>query len=552
VSLGRRSGRDIALVLHGGPVLTMTGDAVPAGGVAVGRDGRIVAVGAAAEIKELAGAGTRSMDLRGRTLIPGFFDCHMHLLWLGRNLSNVNLASPPVREKVDIVRLLRERRAANPGAPFIQGNFYDQNKLPGGRHLSSVDLDEVATDIPVRIEHTSGHAAVVNTRALRLLGITRDTPDPAGGQIDRDADGEPTGLLLEAASWNDLGLIVPEPTRAEAVEALGRASHYLLERGVTSATDANTPPGAIDWYAEAAVSNSLRVRTNCMVAWAEVAAGAVDGAVPTPDEMQPARDGLDGHRLHVGQAKLFSDGAITTRTCWLTRPFEGSAENYGIPMHSEEELRELIRQAHRAGWQIATHAIGDRAIDCVLRAYADAQRDFARRRPDHRIEHCMLLDDALIARLRRQQVWSIGQPEFITALGDAYYAALGEERTTRLSPYASLDRQNVAQAFSSDCPVVPGAPLNGLLAAMSRATLSGRFVGADEAVSAETALYAYTAAPAYASRVERDRGTIEQGKWADFALLSRNPLDTPIDEWSSLRVEATFVGGECLYGEPGL
>lgn len=546
---GRRAIREVRLILKGGPVLTMTGDDFGVGAVAVGADGRILEVGTADDIVGMAGAGTRVVDLNGRTLIPGFFDCHMHLLWLGRNLSNVNLASPPVQDRSDIVRLLRERRAADPGGAFVQGNYYDQNKLPDGRHLTRADLDEVATDVPVRIEHTSGHAAVVNSRALEMLDITRDTPDPMGGEIERDAQGEPTGVLLETASWNHLDRIVPDLTSGQAIEALGRANRYLLERGITSATDAHTHPDEIDWFAGAVVSNALRVRTNCMIGWADVIQHAGDAETPTPDALQPVRLGLDGHRLHVGQAKLFSDGAITTRTCLLTQPFEGMPGNHGIAMHGDEELRDLIRRAHRAGWQIATHAIGDRAIDLVLTAYAEAQRGYTRHRPDHRIEHCMLLDAGLIARLRRQNIWSIGQPEFIAGLGDAYYAALGEERTNRLSPYATLEAQNVAQAFCSDCPVVPGAPLDGMRAAMLRTTPKGRVVGANERVSAETALYSYTAAPAYASRVERDRGTIEPGKWADFAVLSRNPLETPIDEWQSVTVEATFVGGEWVFGE---
>ncbi|HLJ56202.1 MAG TPA: amidohydrolase [Chthonomonadaceae bacterium] len=542
--------RDAAAVFLNGTVLTMAGGdgAASAGGVAVDRAGRILAVAGASEIGEFAEPGVRTIDLGGRTLIPGFFDCHMHLLWLGRNLSNVSLASPPVRDRDDVVRLLRGRRAAEPEATLIQGNFYDQNRLPDGRHLTRADLDLVATDIPVRIEHTSGHAAVVNSRALALLGITRDTPNPAGGEIERDAAGEPTGLLLETASWNNLNRIVPDLTPGQAVEALGRTDRYLLERGVTSATDADTMPREIGWYADAALAGCLRVRTNCMVAWETVLLHAGDSAAPSPVDLQPTRAGLDGHRLHVGQAKLFSDGAITTRTCLLSEPLEGVPDNYGIAMHDEENLRQMIRRAHEAGWQVATHAIGDKAIDLVLAAYAAAQRAAPRNRPDHRIEHCMLLNDGLIARMRRQHVWSIGQPEFLTALGDAYFAALGEERANRLSPYATLDARGIAQAFSSDCPVVPGAPLDGIRAAVDRKTRSGRAIGAAEALTVEAALYAYTAAPAFASRVERDRGTIEPGKWADFAVLSRNPLNTPLDEWDDLRVVATYVAGECLYG----
>lgn len=285
-----------------------------------------------------------------------------------------------------------------------------------------------------------------------------------------------------------------------------------------------------------------------MVNWAEIMEGVGDGAAPTPDALQPASEAVNWHRLHVGQAKLFSDGAITTRTCWLREPFLGMPDNIGIPLHPPDELTHLILVAHNAGWQIATHAIGDRANDLVLTAYAEAQRQNTRHRPGHRIEHAMLLDADLIARFRRQNVWAIGQPEFLSTLGDAYLSALGEERANRLSPYATLDAQNVAQAFSSDCPVVPGAPLDGLRAALERRTPKGYILNANERMSPEAALYAYTAAPAYASRVERDRGTLEIGKWADFTLLSADPLTVPLDEWERLHVTATFVGGECLYG----
>lgn len=543
---------DAHLILHNGNLLTMDFEAPRAEALAVGRDGRIVAIGAETEVLNLATAETRLLNLRGQTLLPGFFDCHLHLLWLGLNLGNVNLASPPVQNKEDIIRLLRERLESQPELPCIQGNGYDQNKLPGGIHLSREDLDRVSTDLPVRITHASGHAAVVNSRALELLGYGPDTPDPMGGEIARDSRGAPTGVLLETASWNNLERILPEVTASESVEALGRANRYLLERGITSATDANTLPNAIAWFGQAVGRNALQVRTNLMVNWAHVVQATGEAPTPTPDALQPDAPGVHFHRLHVGQAKLFSDGAITTRTCWLTQPFAAMEDNFGLPLHPPEELRDLILKAHHAGWQIATHAIGDRAIDLVLTAYAEAQRQHTRFRPDHRIEHCMLLDAGHIARLRRQQVWSIGQPEFLSRLGDAYIMALGEERAHRLSPYATLDAQNVAQAFSSDCPVVPGAPLDGIRAAMERKTPRGAILNAGERVSAETALYAYTAAPAYASRVERDRGSLEIGKWADFALLTGNPLTTNLEEWERLRVAATFTAGECLYDGAGV
>lgn len=538
------------LIYKNGTILTMDEAAPKAEAIAVGSDGRILAVGSEREVSNLASRETRTIDLRGRTLMPGFFDCHLHLLWLGIDLGHVDLSSPPVREAEDIVRLLRARLASNPDLTCVQGNRYDQNRLPNAQHPTRHDLDRVSADIPVRIVHTSGHAAVVNSRALTLLGITRETPDPVGGEIERGPDGEPTGVLLETASWTGLDRILPEVRPEESVAALGRANGYLLARGITSATDANTPPSELDTFRRAIAGEVLQTRTNLMIGWAEVVQRAGEGAIPTPQEM--AFEGIDWHRLNVGQAKLFSDGAITTRTCWLTEPFRNMPDNFGIPLHPPDELQELIRLAHNAGWQIATHAIGDKAIDVVLSAYADAQREHTRPKPGHRIEHCMLLDAGLIARLRRQNVWSIGQPEFLARLGDAYVLALDEERANRLSPYATLDRQNVAQAFSSDCPVVPGAPLDGVRAAMERKTVSGRVLNAAECLSAEAALYAYTSAPAFASRADRDRGTLETGKLADFVVLTADPTAVPIAEWERVQVAATIIGGECRFGEETL
>lgn len=534
------------ITFTGGPILTMNEAAPRADAITVGRDGRILGVGKYSEVARLGGADGDVCRLNGLTLMPGFFDCHLHLLWLGINLGHVNLSSPPVQDVEDIVRLLRERLAANPELTCVQGNRYDQNRLPGAKHPTRHDLDRVSTDLPVRIVHTSGHAAVVNSKALQMLGITRETPDPIGGEIERGPGGEPTGVLLETASWNDLDRILPTLTRAESVAALGRANGYLLKRGITSATDANTPPEEVETFQRAVFGDALQIRTNLMIDWAEVVQQAGEGAIPMPQEF--AFQGIDWHRLNVGQAKLFSDGAITTRTCWLTQPFSDMPNNYGIPLHPEEELRHLVRLAHNAGWQVATHAIGDRAVDAVLTAYAEAQRDHTRPKPGHRIEHAMLLDAGLISRMRRQNIWSIGQPEFLSRLGDAYILGLGEERANRLSPYATLERQNVAQAFSSDCPVVPGAPLDGIRAAMERKTVSGRVLNATECLSVEAALFAYTAGAAAASRADRDRGTLEPGKFADFVLLTADPTTIPVTEWDQIKVAGTIIGGEWRSG----
>lgn len=535
------------LVFYGGPILTMEPENPLAEALVVGSDGRILAVGRETEVKILARSSTILVNLYGRALLPGFFDCHMHILHLGLNLMQVDLSPEHAPSLEAIVLRLQHHLQQNPHLPCILGNRYDHNRLTPPEHPTKNDLDKVATDRPVCIEHTSGHAAVVNSYALQLLGITRDTPDPVGGTILRDAKGEPTGVLLETASWQNLEKIIPPPTRKQQREALKLANNYLVAKGITSASDACTSLDEVEVYALAAADGTLQVRVNSMLAWAEVMRSIGSSKPPSPHEFQ--QQGVSGHQFHVGQAKLFSDGAITTRTCRLSQPFQNMPNNYGLFLHPPEELEAYITAAHNAGWQIATHAIGDAAIDFVLSCYANAQRAHPRPRPAHRIEHCMLVLPQHIARLRRQHVWAIGQPEFLSQLGDAYIAALGEDRANMLSPYATLEAQGVAQAFSSDCPVVPGNPLDGVRAAVERKTPSGKVLNPSERVSTDVALYAYTAAPAYATRTDDDRGTLSAGKWADMVVLSENPTHVPITEWDRLQVVATIIGGRPVFGE---
>ncbi len=539
-----------ATILTNGSILTMNPESPLAQALAVDKDGRVAAIGDESDVLNIAGAETQVINLRGRTLLPGFFDCHIHILDLGLKLGQVDLSSPPVNNPSDIISLLRERLIQNPGLNCLLGSRYNQNSYFPPDHPSRKDLDAISTSLPIYISHTSGHAAVVNSKALQMLGISRDTSDPVGGSIVRDEFGEPTGLLLETAAWENLERIIPPPSLQEQVEALQRASQYLLERGITSASDASTLPEELEAYKRAVWNESLQVRVNNMISWAEVIKRTGVSRAPSPADFQI--EGVSGHLLHVGQAKLFSDGAITTRTCRLTQPFEGMPDNFGIFLHPPEELALYIARAHRAGWQIATHAIGDAAIDLALSAYSEAQRQYPRPLPGHRIEHCMLLDSTLISRLRRQKVWAIGQPEFLMKLGDAYIMALGEERASRLSPYSTLDARDIAQAFSSDCPVVPGAPLDGIRASMERSSPTGRILNEAERISPETALWAYTAAAAASTRTDNDRGALEIGKWADMTMLTRSPLVTPISEWESVQVAATFVAGQCLYGRENL
>jgi predicted amidohydrolase YtcJ len=517
----------------------------PASAVAVA-GGRILAVGRGDDVLGLAGPGTRVVSLAGAALLPGFHDAHCHVLGLGLTLAAVPLAAAATIP--DVVRRLQERADAAGAGPetWVRGRGYNHNALAERRHPERHDLDAVAGGgAPVLIVHASGHAVSLNSRALALAGITRDTPDPPGGAVVRDGRGEPTGVLLETAVPLAYAA-APAPTRDEKREALGAAARALNAMGVTSAVDATLGVaerdslGNISAYAEAAASGLLTVRCTLMQTLEQLA--ALD-SVPAPGDLSP-----ESEWVRVGPAKVFTDGALTTRTALLRAPFADTG-GLGTAVWAADALEHMVGRAHAAGWQIAAHAIGDAAIDLCLDAYGRAQ---ARRpRPDtrHRIEHAMLLWPDQVGRMARLGVLPVYQPEFLMRFGDAYEAGLGEARAARLMPYAETRAAGLPLVFSSDLPVVPGRPLDGVAAAARRRAPSGRTLGAGQRVSVPDALRAYTQGAALSVFLEGDRGQLAPGQRADFVILNRDPLTLPPDEWDgALSVQATVIGGGLVYG----
>ena len=488
---------------------------------------------------------TKQVDLRGLTVVPGFNDCHMHILPYGLDLAQADLSpAAGVTSVPQLINALRQWSLDNPQSEWALGNRYDQNTFPGAAHPTRQELDAAFPDRPVYVMQTSKHAGTANTVALKLANVTRDTPDPDGGEIVRDASGEPTGVLLESA----LGLVtrhIPRPDRTGMVAAIRRAHDALIRSGITSASDLNT-----GWY-------DLEAEIACYRQAAEEGAPVRMTLFPhapefgKPEEV-PSREEFArffgredaGSGVRLGPAKLFSDGALTVRTAALRQPYvDGSGS--GMLLHPPEELKAYIRQAHLGGWQVAVHAIGDRAIELVLDAYDEAQKANPRPGARHRIEHAMLLDDVLIARFVRQEVVPVVQPEFLSRLGDAYVLGLGEERAARINPTASLQRAGLGVPFSSDCPIVPGAPLDGIRAAARRTTRTGKLLRPEERISPADGLRNYTYWAAYSTFDESETGAIEVGKRADLTVLSTDPTKDDLD---SVSVVATMVGGEFVFG----
>jgi predicted amidohydrolase YtcJ len=507
---------------------------------------RIVAVGARNDLDEAATVGTERVDLNGRTVIPGFNDSHGHILWLGMSLDAVDVSVDAVDSITRIVEQVAESARRKPQGTWIVGRGYDQNMLLDRRHPTREDLDSVAPHHPVVLRHTSGHVLTCNSAALAAAGVTPSTADPQGGAIDRDRGGAPTGVMKESA-MDLVTAQIPPPTVEEGAAAIVRATETLSAHGITSVSDAATgqvprAEPAFDMYRRAFESGGLRSRIQLMPHIHYVTDPEGPGARP------PAEFGLeaDDRWLHVGPVKIFSDGALSTQTAAMRAGYVGQPENRGILLWMAEQLRGMIQRAHAAGWQIATHALGDRAVEAVVDAYEAALRQSPRADHRHRIEHCMVADQHLCERIARLGIIPSMQPD-IFRLGDGYVTALGVERASATIPVATLQRLGARVAFSSDFPVIPCDPLQIIRSSVERTTPSGVRLGTRESTTIADALRYYTRGGAFATRTETDRGMLAPGYLADFAVLSDDPLRLPLEEWDDLHVVSTFVGGTAVF-----
>ncbi|MGH3947744.1 MAG: amidohydrolase [Pseudonocardiaceae bacterium] len=520
--------------------------------------GRIVALGDDA----LSLAARRVIDLDGATVVPGFHDAHNHMAWYGMSLGELDLSQRTCRTVEDIYTAVERQAARQEPGSWIVGSGYDQTRLIGG-HPTRQGLDRAAPAHHVRLKHTTGHMCVVNSRVLNQLDLA---VVPVGGDVVIGEDGTPTGLLREQAQRLLDPLAYPVPL-AGVVRGIGRASERYLSEGITSVQEAGIGRGLVGStpielaaYQRAREEGSLRVRTTVMV--------AADTLHPLEhaqdDDMDfgldlGLRSGFGDEWLRIGPMKLFSDGSLVGRTCAMHEPFAGDADSAGAAracgldrgyfQTPEGQIAELIRRAHRSGWQIATHAIGDRAVSVVLDAYAAALAEHPRPDHRHRIEHCGVVDEPDLRRLAELGVIPVPQGRFVNELGEGMRAALGPAREDWCYRQRSFADAGCVVPGSSDRPVVNGAPLLGIADLVRRRTSAGYLLGGKERLTPSEALRAYTYGSAYAAFRERELGTLEVGKLADFAVLSADPTDE--NNLDDARVQATIIGGAVEY-EAGL
>ncbi len=543
------------LVLDNADILTIDPARPRAGSIGIIGD-RIVAVGDRGELAGHEAAAT--VDLDGRFVVPGFNDAHNHMPAFGASLSHVPLHAGAVRSVEEIVAAIGGRASDRPAGTWIVGAGYDHNKLAEGRHPTRHELDAVSPDHPVVLNHTSGHFVTLNSAAMRLARIG-EVEVPDGGVVALGDDGEPNGLLEEQAQQLVRRLLHPRSIEA-MVSNLGAASDRYLSEGVTSCQEAgvggilgSAEPLELAAYQRARRDRRLRVRVTLMAS-----IDALHDLDHHADDPEPfaldlgLHTGFGDEWLRIGPVKIFADGSLMGRTAAMFDDFEGEPGNSGYFQMPEERLHSLILAAHLSGWQIATHAIGDRAVSSVLDAYESALSRFPRGDHRHRIEHCGVCRADDVARLARLGVIPVPQARFISEIGDGMLDAIGPARAGDCYRQRSFLDAGILVPGSSDRPVVDGAPLLGIHDLVNQRTATGRPFNPHEALTVEEAITAYTMGSAFAAFDEGLKGSIERGKLADLVVLDRDLTTIDPDGIAETEVLATMVGGRFEFDPAGI
>jgi len=540
------------LILTNGNIYTQDRARPRVEAVAIQAD-RVVYVGDDAGAARFAGPGTRRIDLKGATVVPGLIDAHGHVESLGHLDNQLDVKGTGSAD--EIAASVAARAADLPAGRWILGRGWDQNDWKETSFPSRLSLDAAAPNHPVSLSRVDGHALWVNTAALRAAGITKATPDPAGGQIIRDASGEPTGILVDLAA-DLIEAKIPAPTRDEIRQALLAGMKRCLAAGLTGVHDAGVTQTTLELYHELVVKGDFPFRVYAMlageaaVADKPMAAGWLDRRLEMGPEI-----GLGGGRLTVRALKLYMDGALGSRGAALLAPYDDDPGNRGLLRTDPVLMRRLAERAARAGFQVCIHAIGDRgnrlALDALEAAgHVDGAGGVGRPGGRHRIEHAQVLAPEDLPRFAALGVVASMQPTHATS--DMYWVAerIGARRVAGSYAWKSLLDSGARLACGSDFPVESEAPLAGFYAAVTRQDAKGWPEGGwtpSERLSREQALSCFTRDAAWAAFEEDQRGSIAPGKLADLTVLSADIMKIPAARILETNVLMTIVGGRVAY-----
>jgi predicted amidohydrolase YtcJ len=537
-------------IYSGGPILTMNDAAPRAEAVAI-KDGKIIAVGAAADIAKHRGPQTASIDLAGKTLLPGFIDGHGHVFMTGIQAASANLLPAPDGEGNSIAKIqeiLREYAKSDASKAFniIMGFGYDDAQLAEKRHPTRQDLDEVSKDIPVLLIHQSGHLGALNSKALELAGVTADSKDPQGGVIRREADGKtPSGVLEETAFMGAGMAIFPKLNAEQFAQLSVMGQEYYIKHGFTTAQEGRAIGPAHGSLVRLAEAGQMKID---VVSYLDMIFSDEPPEMNTPWYSRTYRNGY-----RVGGIKLNLDGSIQGKTGYLTTPYKvpppGAATNYrGYETLPDKVIAAKVDKAYANGWQVLAHCNGDAAIDQYISAVRDAVAKHGKADRRSVVIHCQYV--------RMDQLDSIKELGLIPSFfgmhcfywGDWHRdETLGAARAEKISPAASALKRGIIFSQHHDSPVAQPSAIRILSSVVTRRTRSGDILGADERMSVNDALKSLTIWGAYQHFEEKEKGSLETGKVADFVVLSDDPLKCDIEDLDELTVVETIKGGKSIY-----
>lgn len=496
-------------------------------------------------------AETRVIDLNGATLLPGFIDTHSHLLMYGEMLSFIDCRSPENKNIEGILHKVHDKVSQTTPGQWIMGWGYDDTLVEEKRHPLRTDLDKVAPNNPVYIRHISGHFAAVNSRALEIAGITEATEDPAGGFFGRDVEGRLDGVVHEIPALEMIHPFLPVSSKEESIENIAKGAEVYLAQGITTCTDAGVglDKGLSELYAHIDAVNSgknplkmrLMIMNNLL---------CEDGqfANYTAEQLQEEIKKRSDNRIRLDSAKLFQDGSIQGYTAALREPYSSRSSEYGELLNEQEAFNEEIVDLHKRGFRIAIHGNGDRAIESNINALSGAIKGSPRNDHRHRIEH---VQTASFNDLQTMKDLGIAASFFINHVyywGDRHRDIfLGQERAARINPLAEAADLDLLFTLHSDCPITPISPLFSVWAAVNRITRNGSVLGEKQKIDVFTALKSMTIYGAKLNFEENEKGTIEVGKKADFAVLAKDPLTCPPKEIKDIPVLATIIDGNVVW-----
>lgn len=528
------------IVFRNGEVLTVDKHDSICEAVAV-KNGKIIFCGSDAAVADYCDSATQIIDLSGRTLIPGFIDSHLHMGVMGMNATGVDCRYPYVKSVKEIQVKVADAARKLPKGAWVRGWGYDHSKLEEGRHPTRFELDEVAPDNPVSLVRTCAHISANNSKALEIAGICDDSPDIPGGEMERYDCGCLNGVMKENAHMVMVKAALP--TKDELMNAFAIANKMLISEGITSVHDSGGyGVMQLDAQREAVEKGIIDIKINAILF------SFVDNLQFVRGEIEKGpRTEQNTDHFRIGPIKLMIDGSSSGPTAATFEPYCSNPDFSGIVAANQELADEIMMSAHEKGFQITSHAVGDRGVDIISRAIENALNAIPKNDHRNRIEHCAIINEELLERIKRLKIVPVPQPIFLYEFGDGYMVNYGKKRVDNMFTCRRFIDEGIIQAGSSDCPITFSNPLMGIHLAVNRTTQSGQKISQGQRINKMEALRLFTYNGAYASFEEDKKGSIEVGKAADLAVLDGSYRNCEDEKLKDMHVEMTFIDGKLVY-----